>query len=131
MDPNVLDQLVISGPQDETVLTTAVSIRFRKQDAELLRDEATKRGFTTTVGFARSLILAGLARYDERSLLLETILRVESVLFEYFKAVSPKEEESGLQRIREKADAMSVEILKSFVDRRSRKVEMGGETSGS
>lgn len=81
LNPDLFNQPETSIPQDETVLTTAVSIRFRKQDAELLREEATRRGFTTTVGFARSLILTGLSRYDESSALLEMILRVESLLF--------------------------------------------------
>jgi len=131
LNPDLLNQPAISIPQDETVLTTAVSIRFRKQDAELLRDEATKRGFTTTVGFARSLILAGLSRYDERSVLLEMILRVEFLLFEYFKAVSPEEEEAGLRGIREKADAVSMDLLQNFIQRRARSVDVGGGSSGS
>ena len=130
MNPDLLNQPAISIPQDETVLTTAVSIRFRKQDAELLRDEATRRGFTTTVGFARSLILAGLSHYDESSVLLEMILRVEFLLFEYFKAVSPEEEEAGLRSIREKADAVSVDLLKTFIQRRVRSVELREESSG-
>jgi len=130
LNPDLLNQPAISIPQDETVLTTAVSIRFRKQDAELLRDEATRRGFTTTVGFARSLILAGLSHYDESSVLLEMILRVEFLLFEYFKAVSPEEEEAGLRSIREKADAVSVDLLKTFIQRRVRSVEWGEESSG-
>ena len=82
-------------------------------------------------GYARSVLRNRIGRHDESSVLLETILRVEFLLFEYFKAVSPEEEEAGLRGIREKADAVSMDLLQSFIQRRARSVDVGGESSGS
>ncbi|MEO8130833.1 MAG: hypothetical protein ABI822_27290 [Bryobacteraceae bacterium] len=112
-------------------LTTAISIRLTKQDAELLRHEAARRGFATTGGFARTVILGSLARPEEGSVLLETILRVEYLVAECFKAVSPEEEQAGFEKIRESAEARSAELLESFIQRRSRLLRVGVPTSGT
>jgi len=130
LDPEILNPLSASTTGKSKVMTTSMCIRLTKRDAEVLREEAVKRGFSTMGGYARSVLRNSIGRHDESSVLLETILRVEFLLFEYFKAVSPEGEEAGLRGIREKADAVSMDLLQNFIQRRVRSVEWGEESSG-
>ena len=104
---------------DNNALTRAVTVRLTKRDAELLQEEANRRGFATTGSFARKVLLGSLGQQDERSAELELLLQIRFMIAENFRAVTPEEEQSALERIQERAETGSQALLKEFLQRRS------------
>ena len=105
--------------EESNALTRAVTVRLTQKDAELLQEEASRRGFATTGSFARKVLLGSLAQEDEQSYELELLLQIRFMIAENFKAVTPEEEQSSLERIQERAEAGSPALVKEFLQRRS------------
>ena len=104
---------------ESNALTRAVTVRLTKRDAELLQEEANRRGFATTGSFARKVLLGSLAQEDERSNELELLLQIRFMIAENFRAVTPEEEQEALEKIQERAEVGSQALLKEFLQRRS------------
>ena len=105
--------------EESNALTRAVTVRLTKRDAELLQDEANRRGFATIASFARNIILASLAQREELNHELELLLQIRFMIAENFRAVTPEEEQSVLEKIQERAEAGSQALLREFLQRRS------------
>ena len=105
--------------EESNALTRAVTVRLTKRDAELLQEEANRRGFATTGSFARKVLLASLTQEDEQSHELELLLQIRFMIAENFRAVTPEEEQGALEKIQERAEAGSQALLKEFLQRRS------------
>jgi len=105
--------------EESNALTRAVTVRPTKRDAELLQEEANRRGFATTGSFARKVLLASLTQEDEQSHELELLLQIRFMIAENFRAVTPEEEQGALEKIQERAEAGSQALLKEFLQRRS------------
>ena len=105
--------------EESNTLTRAVTVRLTKRDAELLQEEANRRGFATTGSFARKVLLGSLAQEDEQNHELELLLQIRFMIAENFKAVTPEEEQSALERVQERAEAGSQALLREFLQRRS------------
>lgn len=100
-------------------LTRILTVRLTKIDAELLQEEADRRGFATVASFARNMILGSLAQKDEPNHELELLLQIRFMIAENFRAVTPEEEQSALEKIQERAEAGSQALLTEFLQRRS------------
>ena len=89
-------------------LTRVIAMRVTQKDAELMEEQAKLRGFRTTEGFVRQVILRSLAEEEEPNHELELLLQIRFMLAENFLAVTPEEEQSNLEKIRERAEAGSL-----------------------
>ena len=99
-------------------LTRVIAMRVTQKDAELMEEQAKLRGFRTTGGFVRQVILRSLAEEEEPNHELELLLQIRFMLAENFRAVTPEEEQTNLEKIRERAEAGSRALLKEFLQRR-------------
>ncbi len=118
-------------PEDSETLTAAISVRLTEKDAERLRTEAERQGFSTTGAYVREMVLWSLAVPNERTLLLETVLRVEFLMAECFKAVAPNQEDVDLvEGLQQRAEAVSRDLLTRFVTRRG-SLDKAGVASGT
>jgi len=112
-------------------LTDSVSLRLTRQDSDLLKADAEKHGFETMGAYIRAVILNNLAVPNERSSLLETLLRVEFLVAECFKTFAPDPRDRALvESLKERAEAVSRELLKTFIARRIEVSKDGGISSG-
>jgi len=100
-------------------LTDSVSLRLTRQDSDLLKADAEKHGFETMGAYIRAVVLNNLAVPNERSSLLETLLRVEFLVAECFKTFAPDPRDRALvESLQKRAEAVSRELLTNFVARR-------------
>jgi len=112
-------------------LTDSVSVRLTRKDSDLLKADAEKHGFETLGAYIRAVVLNNLAVPNERSSLLETLLRVEFLVAECFKTFAPDpQDRAQVERLQEQAEAVSRELLKSFVSRRIEVSKDGGISGG-
>lgn len=112
-------------------LTDSVSVRLTRKDADLLKADAEKHGFETMGAYVRAVVLNNLSVPNERSSLLETLLRVEFLVAECFKTFAPDpQDRAQVERLQERAEAVSRELLKSFVSKRVEASNDGGINGG-
>ncbi len=118
--------------KDNQNLSVNVCVKMTRNDATLVQEEAKRRGFETTGAFLRELLLGSLSVPTDRTLLLESAMRVEFLVAECFKVFAPdaddRAEVEGLQR---KAELMSSDLLKGVMLRRRNGLGSEKESHGS
>ncbi len=114
--------------KNDQQLSVNVCVKMTQSDARLVQEEGRRRGYETTGAFLRTLLLDSLAVPTDRTLLLESVMRVEFLIAECFKIFAPdprdRAEVEGLQK---KAELVSGDLLKGVILRRSgRSGSVGG-----
>ena len=117
--------------KDDQRLRVNVCVKMTRNDANLIQDEGKRRGYESTGAFLRDLLLNSLSLPTQSTLLLESVLRVEFLLTESFKVFAPDpRDRAEVEELQKRAEAISGDLLKKFVARRSDKSEVGKGSHG-
>ncbi len=106
-----------NSTRNESHLTTVVTFRLSENDAALVKAEAGRRGFTAISSFVRELALSSYKVPNEKTVVLETVLRVENTLVELIKLAADEEQ---AESIRSQSETISSQLLAQFMERQTR-----------